>query len=110
VKQQAMKWKRLVYGWLILKKRPVLIVGYENLVNDTYTELKRMLDFIGYPYSRDDILCAVKNSGEGFHRHHTKKDYNPFSSKLQEFVLNQIKELDPILLEHNISLYYPYSI
>ena len=88
----------------------MLIVECENLMSNTYAELKRMLDFIGYPYSEDDILCTVKSTGEGFHRKHTKKHYNPFSPKLQEFVLNKIKEIDASLLKHNISLYYPYTI
>ena len=70
-------------------------------MSNTYAELKRMLDFIGYPYSENDILCTVKSSGEGFHRKHTKKHYNPFSPKLQEFVLDKIKEIDASLLKHN---------
>ena len=80
-------------------------------MEDKYTELKRILDFIGYPYSEDDLLCAVKSSGEGFHRSHTKKySINPYSPELQEFVLNQIKTLNAKLLEHNISFYHPYTI
>ena len=57
-----------------MKEYPVLIVGYENLMKNTYTELKKMLDFIGYPYSEDDILCTVKSSGENFHRNHIYKE------------------------------------
>ena len=111
VKRGSNKWTRIVKQWLSVKEFPVLIVGYENLMNHTYTELKRMLDFIGYPYSEDDLLCTVKNSGEGFHRNHTKKHFiNPFSPELQEFVLNKIKTIDANLLEHNISLYHPYTI
>ena len=94
-----------------MKEFPVLIVGYENLMKDTYTELKRMLDFIGYPYTEDDVLCSVKSSGEAFHRNHTKQHFtNPYSPELQEFVLDQIKTIDASLLEHNISLYHPYTI
>ena len=93
-----------------MKEYPVLIVGYENLMKNTYTELKKMLHFIGYPYSEDDILCTLKSSGESFHRNHTKKLYNPFSPKLQEFVLDKVKEIEASLLKHNISLHYPYTI
>ena len=80
-------------------------------MKDRYTELKRMLNFIEYPYSEDDLLCTVKSSGEGFHRNHTKKYLiNPYSPELQEFVLSQIKKIDANLQEHNISLYHPYTI
>ena len=102
------KWKKKVTFWLNVKEYPVLFVGYENLKNNTYTELKRMLDFIGHPYSDDDILCAVKRAGEGFHRNHTNEHFNPYSPKLQDFVLNEIKELDASLQKHNIFLYHPY--
>lgn len=68
-----------------------------------------MLDFLEYPYSEDDVLCAVKNSGETFHRKHTRKEVHPYSTELQNFVLNEIKQVDTALLKQNISLYHPYS-
>ena len=104
------RWANYVKGWLNVKEIPVLVVGYENLVKDTYTELKRMLNFIGYPYSEDDVLCSVKSSGESFHRNHKKRLINPYSPELQEYVLGQIKTIDARLLEHDISLYHPYTI
>ena len=111
VKKISTKWKRLVSDWVSTKRYPVLVVGYDNLVKNTRAELRKMLDFIGYPYSEDDILCTVKSSGEGFHRSHTKKQYNPFSPEVQDFVLNHvIKDVDALLLKHNISLYHPYTI
>ena len=107
VKRASHKWKRIVTQWLNVNEFSVLIVGYENLMKDTYNELKRILDFIGYPYSEDDVLCAVKSS-DFFHRHHTKKRLNPYSPELQEFVLNEIKDVHASLLKYNISLYHPY--
>ena len=98
-----------VREWINYKAFPVHIVGYENLMKNTYTELKRMLDFIGYPYSEEDILCAVKSSSETFHRNHTRKAVHPYSPEMQELVLNEIKQLDATLLKHNISLYHPYQ-
>ena len=98
-----------VTQWLNYRDIPVLIVGYENLKKNAYTELKRMLDFIGYPYSEDDVLCAVRSSGESFHRKHARKDLHPYSAEVQEFVLNEIKQVDAALLKHNISLYHPYQ-
>ena len=94
--------------WLNYKQVPVHIVGYENLLKDTCTELKKMLDFLQYPYTDKDVLCTVKHAGETFHRNHAKKDLQPFSQKLQKFVLNEIKQVDAALLKHNISLYHHY--
>ena len=109
VKQQAHNWRTAVTRWLAYKEIPVLIVGYENLRKDTYNELKRILDFIGYPYSEEDLVCAVKNSGENFHRKHTRKGLHPFSPELQKAVLDEIKQVDAGLLKHNISVNHPYS-
>ena len=68
-----------------------------------------MLDFMGRPYSEEDLLCAVKGSGETFHRNHTRKNLHPFSPDLQQYVLNEIKQVDARLLKYNISLNHPYS-
>ena len=65
-------WKVHITQWLNVTQIPVLVVGFENLKNDTYTELKRMLDFLGYPYSEDNVLCAIKSPTETFHRKHKK--------------------------------------
>ena len=109
MKQEAHNWRTAVTQWLNYNEFPVLIVGYENLKKDTYTELKKILDFIGHPYTEDDLVCAVKNSGDSFHRKHTRKDLHPFSAELQKAVLDEIKQVDAGLLKHNISVYHPYS-
>ena len=95
--------------WLSFSQVPVLIVGYENMKKDSYTEIKKMLDFIGYPYTENDVLCAVKSSGEAFHRNHTRKHGHPYSQELQNYVLNAIKEVDTRLLKHHISYHHPYN-
>ena len=102
VKRRSRDWKYHVMAWLNATRFPVLVVGYENLMINTYTELKRILDFVGYPYSKNDVLCAVKSS-EAFHRKH-KKDIHAFSPELQQIVNNDIKAVNESLLKHNISL------
>ena len=86
-----------------------MIVGYDNLMNDTYSEIKKMLDFIKYPYTEDDIKCAVNSPAEDFHRNHTKKHPNLYPPDLQNYVLRRIKEIDADLLKHNISINFTYT-
>ena len=85
----------------------MLVVGYDNLKNNTYTELKRMLDFVEYSYSEDNVLsllCAVKSS-EYFHRKHMLlKDLQVYSPELQQTVVSVIKQVNQNLLKYNISL------
>ena len=109
VRKETRDWKIHILQWLNYRQVPMHIVGYDNLKKDTYTELKKMLDFIGHPYTEADLLCAVKGSGESFHRNHTRKDLHPFSPELQQYVLNEIKQVDLRLLKYNISLNHPYN-
>ena len=102
MKRRCQDWRVHITEWLKVKKIPVLVVGYDNLINDTYTELKRMLDFVEYPYSEDNVLCAVKSS-ESFHRKHMK-DLQVYSPELQQTVVNVIKQVNQNLLKYNISL------
>jgi len=88
-------------------KIPVLMIGYENLVKNTSTELRKMLDFLKHPYTEDDIQCAVSNA-ELFHRSHTKT-VNPYNPEVEKFVLNEIKKIDGRLQKHNIYVYHTYK-
>ena len=103
VKSKFQQWKTHITRWLKVTNTPVLVVGFENLKNNTFTELKRMLDFLGYPYSDDNVVCAIKSPSEKFHRKHTK-DSHAFSPALRQSMVNSMKELNTDLLRHNISL------
>ena len=104
IKQRFQQWKAHITQWLKVTKVPVLVVGFENLKNDTYTELKRMLDFLGYPYSEDNVLCTIKSPSENFHRKHTK-DSHAFSPALRQSMIDNMQEINANLLKHNISLF-----
>ena len=86
VKKQSQRWKKHVGQWLHTRDIPVLFVGYENLRKDTYTELKRMLDFLGYPYSDEDVLCTVRRQDESFHRNHMKEIHPYVNSQINNEV------------------------
>ena len=49
--KEGYRWGRM-FNWLYQSthKNPVLLVKYERLKNDVVHELKRMLDFLSYPY------------------------------------------------------------
>ena len=72
------------------KKVPTLVVQYERLHTDLYTELKRMVDFLGVPYTESDLQCAINSSLDTFHqRHHETTD--PYTKKQQELILQKIQ-------------------
>lgn len=104
--RESREWRIHVQHWLMFTQLPVLFVGYENLVKDTYIELKRILDFIGYPYSEEDVLCTINKYGEVDSVY--TEQLNSYSPDLQEFVIDQIKDVDASLLKHDISILHSY--
>jgi len=84
------------------KKVPTLVVQYERLHTDLYTELKRMVDFLGVPYTENDLQCAVSSSSDTFRRkHHEMTD--PYTKQQRELILQKIQSVDKILQPYNIS-------
>ncbi|XP_071827934.1 sialate:O-sulfotransferase 1-like [Apostichopus japonicus] len=52
------RWKNLYTSWIEHAKR-VLVVHYDNLCENTYDELKRILNFLNLPINGYYIQCAV---------------------------------------------------
>jgi len=79
-----------------------LVIKYENLVTDLHTELKRMMEFLELPYTKDDLQCTIKSTIEGFHRKR-KNDVDPYTPELRKIVLKQVQLANKILHPYNIS-------
>ncbi|XP_006825198.1 sialate:O-sulfotransferase 1-like [Saccoglossus kowalevskii] len=62
-------WRDVAKFWLTLYEKPILVVHYEDLVNDTVGELTRMLDFLHVPQKERRIDCVRNKLEGGFHRH-----------------------------------------
>ncbi|XP_071827937.1 sialate:O-sulfotransferase 1-like isoform X2 [Apostichopus japonicus] len=52
------QWFRFYISWIEHAKR-VLVVHHDNLCENTYHELKRILNFLNLPINEDKIQCAV---------------------------------------------------
>ena len=44
--QALFSWKTNVKSWVENKKFPVLVLKYEDLIDDTYLTFKKVIDFI----------------------------------------------------------------
>ena len=95
-------WERNIQRWIGEKKVPTLVVQYERLHTDLYTELKRMVDFLGVPYTENDLQCAVNSNSEIFHRKH-HETIDPYTKKQRELFLQKIQSVNKILQPYNIS-------
>lgn len=83
-------WRLVIKHW-VLESDPerVLLVHYEDLVNNTYHELVRMLDFISQPYDRHNVQKSLGSDSGLFHRQHT--------SSFEHFTEEQYKSISEML-------------
>ena len=79
VRQSSSAWRVHLEKYLRTTKTPTLVVKYENLLTDLHTELKRMMEFLKFPYTEDDLQCTINSTIEGFHRKH-KNVTDPYAT------------------------------
>ena len=77
------------------------MVQYERLVENTYKELVKILEFLEVEVSKDNIDCAVKN-GEGPFKRTSHLNFDPFSKNGKEAVNRCIAQATPLLAKYGI--------
>ena len=102
---------RMSNGWLThirLCLKPhhnsTLVVKFENLKANLMVELRRILDFLGYHYTEDDLLCTIQSNSDQFHRKHTT-DFDPYTPEQRSNVGSVIQKANELLSWYNIT--YP---
>ena len=102
VLRQARRWKTMLMNWVINRKQhPVLVVKYESLQNDSITESKRILDFLGLGYGTLHPQ-KLNDSLQTFHRKHSNQfdHYTPFQ---RNFVRSVVTETVKLLQDCDLS-------
>lgn len=108
-----MTWYRTVKGWLVDilaakeldsnqhavdKKHRILVVKYEDLLQDTKFELERILKFVRVPYSSKQLHAVVSSGYREYKRHHDA-EFEHYTKTQEEFVNGLVTGLQLIL--HN---------
>ncbi len=85
----------MVRSWVVESSRrhPVLVVKYEDVRKNWFGEVKRMLDFLAFPYNDLELRQRMKSDFTSFHRSHTAP-LQPFSTALRAVVCSAL---------HNVS-------
>jgi len=96
-------WRGHLETYLRTTKTPTLVLKYENLHTDLHTELERMMKFLEFPYTEDDLKCTIKSTIEGFHRKHSKNVTDPYAPDQRMAVLAEINLANELLRPYNIS-------
>ena len=79
------------------------MVKFEDLKADLRTELIRMLKYLEYPYTEEDLNCAIKSNTNTFHRNHDRsKDIKHFMQTEVDVVYGQVQLVDKFLKNYTI--------
>ena len=102
VYKYARTWSAHIQRWLGKQKVPTVVIQYEKLSTNLYTELKKMLDFLGVFYTESDVQCTIKSTAETFHRKNHAQ-FDPYTSEQKQVILQEIQAVSKILLKYNIT-------
>ena len=107
VNKSATDWRLHVEQWLgsaLPYNSTILVIKYENLLTDLRTDLIRMMKYLEYSFTEEDLDCTIKSSTTSFHRAHDhSNDIEYFMHSEVDLVYNQIKLVDKFLKNHNIN-------
>ena len=100
----AVLWQETLVGWLVHNhNHRVLVVKYEDLLTNTDSEVMKMLDFLGYPYSGSTVSGKLKQDYNEFHRRNSNTtSFDHFTVKQVAFVDKDIKNTLQILRSHRL--------
>ena len=89
----AVKWKMMIYNNLLSHRhQPVLAVMYEDLKTNTVAEVLRMLNFLQFPYLREEVEQRLQGGFTNFYRNHTDS-FDHFTSEQKLFVNGIISDV-----------------
>ena len=98
------EWERMNMDWVQNFQGPLLVILYNDLVEDTEKELRRMVEFLEISVTQENMDCVMKHK-EGIYRRKKKNGnlkkhvYNSFLTsvinKRKSRVMQYIKETNP---------------
>ena len=107
VNKTAIKWRLHVERWLgssLPYNSSILVVKYENLKIDLRKELIRMMKYLEFHYTEEDLDCTIKSNTNVFQRSHGhSKDIEYYRQSDVDLVYEQIQKVDKFLKNYNVS-------
>ena len=86
--QYINNWRVRLNNWVFNNDRhPVHVVSYEDLKRDTVSEVEKILDFLKFSYTHDDLVERLKQAYSDFQRPHTHTtDFQHFSPEQKQYL------------------------
>ena len=103
ISDYSKRYVKMINSWLSSKgtKIPTIVVRYEDLVTDTRTQLQRMLEFLQYPCTKEQLDCVINHQVETFHR--KQHSFDPFTDEQKQKFIKIMKQVEPLLTLYNTS-------
>ncbi len=93
------------FKWLVKGHqtgRQVFVVRYEDLKSDLLTQVKRMLDFLGVPYSDEALQKRMSEDFGKFHRKHDPaSDFDHYTAEQRNHITGLIRQAIEFLKTNN---------
>ncbi|KAB1255400.1 WSC domain-containing protein 2 [Camelus dromedarius] len=111
VRNYAPWWATHTLDWLKFGKK-VLVVHFEDLKQDLFVQLGRMVSLLGVAVREDRLLCVESQKDGNFKRSGLRKlEYDPYTADMQKTISAYIKMVDAALRGRNLTgvpdAYYP---
>lgn len=111
VNNYAPWWATHTLDWLKYGKN-VLVVHFEDLKQELFFQLKRMINLLGLPVLADRLLCVEGQKDGNFKRSGLRKlEYDPYTEDMRKMISNYIRTVDAALKFRNLTGvpqdYYP---
>lgn len=111
VRNYAPWWATHTLDWLKFGKK-VLVVHFEDLKQDLFVQLGRMVSLLGVAVREDRLLCVESQKDGNFKRSGLRKlEYDPYTADMQKTISAYIKMVDAALKGRNLTGvpddYYP---
>ena len=102
VHEQTMIWEQTVLAWIMNNHdHPVLVVKYEDVKNNTESELRRILDFLQVPYSSSRLKEVVARGYHMYRRKHSEL-FDHYTSGQRDTVTSAIHRVSKHLKDNGL--------
>lgn len=94
-------WQNYFYNWTLNNmSKPILVVRFEDLKSDLIGQVKRMLDFLQFPYLEDELNSRLADGFGKFQRIHDGDDFEHFTANQRVFIRTVVLETIEKLRQH----------
>lgn len=103
VRNYAPWWATHTLDWLKFGKS-VLVVHFEDLKQDLFTQLGRMVSLLGVAVREDRLLCVESQKDGNFKRSGLRKlEYDPYTADMRRSIAAYIRMVDTALRSRNLT-------